>query len=98
MTRKSYPVALLVTLIFGPLGVFYTSAWQAFVLLIAVFLLPALGLYPVTTVIVIWAISVAVNLSGVSVHNKAKDDQYALDERRHKELLEAAARGSANRL
>ena len=95
MERKSQRVNIGLVLVFGPLGLFYASVWQAFVLLLCavfVMVLPApINLYGLG---VIWLLALAVGMSAVSARNKKIDQQEAVDERRHQELI-AATREAA---
>ena len=89
MRRKSQAISLFLTAVFGPLGVFYTSAWQAIVLFIAAIVVMGTPWF-LTGLLVIWVLSIAVSASAVKTHNDEIDRKESIDERRHQELLEAA--------
>ena len=74
MKKKSYIIAVLLTVFFGKLGVFYTHAKTALALiLITLVAMPlpmnfSIELASIAS-IMIWAASIAININNVSKHN-----------------------------
>jgi hypothetical protein len=91
MKTKSYFASLILTLIFGPLGLLYSSAWQAAVLLVV-----SIGLLATHTdmLIAVYALSVFLGLCAVHETNKQARIREELEERRHEELVRAARQHS----
>lgn len=81
--NKSYFVMFLLTLLFGPLGLFYFSTAAALGWLIAAFVFG--GMTGGVGALVIWLLSIPVGLLSISRHN----NQVALEENRHQALLDA---------
>lgn len=81
--KKSQLIGFLLTFLVGPLGLFYSSAPAAlgFLLAAIVFGVLTAGI----ALFVIWPISIITGFFTVHRHNS----KVALEERRHKELLEA---------
>ena len=81
--KKSQLIGFILTFLFGPLGLFYSSIPAALGFLIAsiIFGLLTVGM----ALIVIWPLSIITGFFTVHRHNS----EAALEERRHKELLEA---------
>lgn len=81
--EKSQFTGFLLTLFFGPLGLFYSSmpATLGFVIASLAFGAVTMGF----AIFLIWPISIIVGFFTVSNHNS----KIAMEEKRHKELLEA---------
>ena len=91
MTKKSQIVQLLLNLVFGPLGLFYSS-WVAGL----VFTLIAAGLSAGFFGVGWFFVYPFVLLAGFfTVHRH--NDSVRVDERRHRELLDATRTGGAPR-
>ena len=90
--RKSHWINLILTVILGPLGLFYASAWQA-VILIVIVLASTPWLSP-GGMLLFWGLSIALGVSAVSERNKAVQAREDLDERRHQELIRATRQGA----
>lgn len=90
--RKSHAVNIIMTVLLGPIGLFYASAWQAVVLIIIT--LGCLSWLQPGGVMVIWGLSIALGASAVHERNKAVQAREDLDERRHQELVRAAGRAA----
>ena len=82
--KKSHLVSFVLTLAFGPLGLFYSSAPAALGFLLAsiIFGVITIGM----ALLVIWPISIITGFLTVHRYNK----NVVLEEQRHKELLDAA--------
>lgn len=89
--KKSQLVGFLLTLLLGPLGLFYSSIAAALALLLLTF-----GAAFATTFIgglgalVAWPLSILVGFATVSRYNS----RVALEERRHREVVRAAGGGT----
>lgn len=83
--RKSHLVQALLALLLGPFGLFYSSiaAALAMILLAAAVATWTLGI----GALLFWPLSIPVGIATVWRHNK----RVRLEERRHQELLQAAA-------
>lgn len=81
--KKSYIVQFLLTLFFGPLGLFYSSTAAALGFLITslVFVPLSMGL----AVLLIWPICIVVGFALVAKHN----GKVALEQQRHEQLVKA---------
>ena len=85
--KKSQIVGFILTLLFGPLGLFYSSVPAALGFLVAAIVF---GLFTGGVgAVLIWPVSIIVGVFTVRRHN----DQVALEETRHQELLEATKTG-----
>lgn len=88
--KKSYIFQFLLTLLLGPVGLFYSSTPAALG-----FILASLVLVPVSlglAVVLIWPICILVGFSMVARHNH----KLSVENRRHEELLKAV-RASAQK-
>ena len=81
--KKSQLVSFVLTLLFGPLGLFYSSVPAAFGFVIASVILG--GITVGMALIAIWPLSIITGFFAVHRYNS----KAALEEQRHKELLEA---------
>lgn len=81
--KKSYLVSFVLTLLFGPLGLFYSSAPAALGFLLAsiIFGVITVGM----ALAVIWPITIITGFLTVHRFNS----KVVLEEQRHRELLEA---------
>ena len=82
--KKSQPISFVLTFLFGPLGLFYSSVPAALGFLLAGLVFGALTAG--FALLVIWPVSIITGFFTVHRHNS----KVALEEQRHKELLEAA--------
>ena len=83
--RKSYIVSLFLTTLFGPVGLFYTTLAGAIAMTLV-----SVGVASVTSglgLLVVWPVSMLAGIGTVHSHNR----KMALEERRHRELVAAAA-------
>ncbi|MGB7299385.1 MAG: hypothetical protein WA888_06120 [Burkholderiaceae bacterium] len=81
--RKSQLVGILLTLFFGPLGLFYSSVAAAIAMLI---LAVAIGSFTFFVgALFVWPFCVLLSLFTVHRHNRA----VKIEERRHQQLVEA---------
>lgn len=85
--KKSHIAQFILTLLFGPLGLFYSSTAAAIALVIAaiVFGYVTFGF----ALLVIWPVSILVGFATVARHN----GKVAIESRRHEELLQAVKSG-----
>lgn len=93
--RKKQSVSLLLTVLLGPLGLFYSSAWQAVVMMVAAVV--SLAQVSPGGMLLVWAASAALGVAAVANYNDGVDERAALEERRHSELVEAARQGASPR-
>lgn len=92
LIRKSLLVSFFLTLLFGPLGLLYSSIAAGIgMTLISFFVLPATAFI---AMIVIWPLCILVGLYTTGKYNR----EVALEEVRHRELLDAAKTGGLSRL
>ena len=88
--KKSYFISFVLTLSFGPLGLFYSSTAAA-----VAFLIPGIIFGAITlgmALVVIWPASIITGFFTVHRFNS----KVVLEKQRHQELLEAT-RGSENK-
>ena len=81
--KKSYFAQLLLSLFFGPLGMFYSSTAAAIAFLLAALIFGSFtsGL----ALLIIWPLCIIVSLYMVFAHNEKVD----IEQNRHNELLDA---------
>ena len=87
--KKSYFISFVLTLTFGPLGLFYSSTAAAVAFLITGIIFGAITLG--MALVVIWPASIITGFFTVHRFNST----IVLEKKRHQELLEAT-RGSEN--
>lgn len=92
MKKKSHGANILLTLLFGPLGLLYASAWQAVILTVVTIGLASVA--SVTGVLVVWGLCILLGASAVKKHNDAIILREDKEERRHQELLDATRQGA----
>ena len=81
--KKSFGVQFLLAVIFGPIGLFYSSvAGAVAMLLVPVLLFPSLSF---ASVLITWPVSLVIGMIAVSQHNQRIDTEA----RRHDEILRA---------
>ena len=94
MKRKSTLAAIFLTALFGPLGLFYVSAWQAVIAVVA-WLLVVPGSFvadPGTGAVVawvFWGLVVLAGWSAASEHNKEIVRVTLERDRKHQEVVAA---------
>ena len=81
--KKSYVLQFILTLLFGPLGMFYSSTAAALAFLLAAIVFGSFTLG--AALLFIWPLCIVVSLFMVSNFNEKAD----LDDRRHEELVRA---------
>ena len=81
--KKSYVLQFILTLLFGPLGMFYSSTAAALAFLLAAIVFG--GFTFGAALLLIWPLCIVVSLFMVSNFNGKVD----LDDRRHEELVRA---------
>lgn len=96
MRKKSHGVNVALTLLLGPLGLFYASAWQAVVLALIAIAVAGAGfaINPVVGVpglLWVWGLAILLGAFAVKAHNTEIRDREELEERRHREMVAAAA-------
>jgi len=79
--KKSYILSLILTLLFGPLGLFYSSLAGAIALTTVAIILGSIIF--VVGALVTWPFSIIVGLLTVRSHNA----KVKLEEKRHNEIL-----------
>lgn len=94
MQKKSMSTNVLLTVLFGPLGLLYASAWQGAVLTIVALYLSGAMMF--TGLLILWVLSLVLGVSAVRARNYAIDKREALEERRHQEIV-AATKAVAGR-
>lgn len=92
--KKSQLVGFMLTFLFGPIGLFYSSAAAALGFLIFALALGflTLGLGAIGALLM-WPVSILVGFATVSRFNA----RVALEEKRHRELVRAARTGRSRR-
>jgi hypothetical protein len=85
---KSYFASFLLTFFFGPFGNFYSSIMAGFFLLLTAVLFG--GATAGVGAVIIWPFCIVIGLATTADNNEAFKKEEAKQEKRHKELLEAA--------
>lgn len=86
MVRKSQIIQFLLTVFFGPLGLFYSSVAAALFWLFAFFVVITFTFF--LGAVLLWPFVILTGFFTVNRHNRAA----RLDQRRHEELLETSSR------
>ncbi|MDH3445475.1 MAG: hypothetical protein OEN50_16230 [Deltaproteobacteria bacterium] len=87
--KKSQFVQFLLTLFFGPLGLFYSSVAAALAFLIAAFVIGMMT--ALIGALIVWPVSILVGFLTVYRHNALVDKE----DKKHQELIQATrARGA----
>ena len=88
--RKSHIISLILTFIFGPLGLFYSTIGGAIALTILAIAIGSITLG--IGALFLWPVAMIVGFFAVNRHNRRAN----LDDRRHEELVQATREGTSN--
>lgn len=88
MVKKSQLTSFILTLLFGPLGLFYSTIAGAIAMIVAAILFGSITLG--LALLIIWPLSILLGIFAVMRHNK----QVRLQDRRHDELVQATRQGA----